>query len=192
MKRQTKPKYASLGPIIEQPPCKLARKRLLGPPFSKRRSGFRITELFSWGGIALDADWVQRHVATCPRCQRRFSALGKVHVGLSLLKSQAHSLDLLNRANAEAVAVLHRDLRQAPKAQHLSHLVPHPTLREKIRLYKQAFSQIAACFVLLTLSKISVFSSLKQTQKQGQIAVKHYYQVHLDDDITDDLFAGRV
>lgn len=191
MKRQTKLKHSPSKPIAGQPPCRFAKKRLFGTYHSKPRSGLRIPRLFSWGGIALEADWAQRHISTCSRCQQRFAALAKVQVGLSLLKSQVHSLDLLGRANAKTVAVLHRDLRNAPKAQHLRHASPRPLLRDRIRLYRQAFSQIAACFALLTLSKIGLFSSLEKAQKHGCTAMKHYYSQHIDEDMTDDLFTGH-
>ena len=192
MGKEIKQKQTYPEPVTQQRSCRLARRRLFGSPPSERPADFRISGLFLWGGIPLEAGWIRRHMATCPRCQQRFSALAKVHLGLSLLKSQAHSLDLLSRANAGTVAVLHRDLRKTPKAQHLAQTLPQPTLRERIRLYQQTFSQIAACFALLILSKMGVFSSLEQTQKQGRIAMKHYYSVHLDDEMADDLFTSQV
>lgn len=192
MKKKTKTTTTRSKPIAGRSPCTLARKRLFGTSPASRGTDLGLRRLFSRGSIVLESDWVRRHIAVCPRCQQRFSALAKVQIGLSLLKSQVHSLDLLQRANTNTVAVLHRDLRSASKAKHLTHAVPHPTWRDRIWLYKQSFSNIAACIALLTLSKIGLFSSLEQTQQQGRSAIQQYYQRHLDVDMADDLFSGQL
>jgi len=70
--------------------------------------------------IGLDADWVQKHIAGCPRCQRRLASTGKVHLALSIIKSRPHKLDLLMRANLGALKMLKHSLRDCPKAQKLT------------------------------------------------------------------------
>jgi hypothetical protein len=56
--------------------------------------------------FGLDAPWVRRHVASCPKCQQRLAGLTKVDLALSVIKSQPHRLDLLTRANTAAIRML--------------------------------------------------------------------------------------
>ncbi len=166
-------------------PCKLARKRLFGQSsFEEKRTGW----LFSRTGIALESPWIQQHISTCPRCQRRFSARGKVTMGLNLIKSQSHSLGLLKRANASAVDVLKHDLRESETAKSLKIALPTPAFGQRMRAMSHSLYQTAACIAILILSKINVFSSIDHLQKQGQTTVRHFYDSQLGPDLSDDLF----
>src|SRR4030042_5066513 len=80
--------------------------------------------------FSFDADWVQNHIANCPKCQRRFASVSRVNLALSLVKSQPHKLDLLMRANTQAIGVLKHSLREAPKTQRLKTMQPEPKLLE--------------------------------------------------------------
>ena len=53
--------------------------------------------------LGIEADWAQNHIANCPRCQQRLASLGKVNLALSVIKNQPHNLDLLSRANTQAI-----------------------------------------------------------------------------------------
>jgi len=138
--------------------------------------------------LGLDASWVQNHIANCPRCQQRLAAVGKVELALSLVKSQHHHLDLLMRANVQAVGVLKHSLRQAPKAQKLKKALPEPTLSEKLSKYKHSAANVAACFAILLLMKIGVFSSMDKFQSRSQEVFKQYYAKHIGQDLADEIF----
>ena len=86
--------------------------------------------------IGLNADWVQNHIANCPRCRQRLAAVGKVSLALSIIKSQPHNLDLLMRSNAQAIGVLKHSLRNCRKAQKLKKLLPEPKLLERCGKYR--------------------------------------------------------
>jgi hypothetical protein len=73
--------------------------------------------------FSLDRRWIQNHIATCPRCQRRLARLGKVELAITLLKSRPHGLDLLMRANTQAIGVLKHSLRATTKAEYLRQLL---------------------------------------------------------------------
>ncbi|UCG55768.1 MAG: hypothetical protein JSU70_12955 [Phycisphaerales bacterium] len=134
--------------------------------------------------------WAHRHVANCPRCQRRLAAVGKVDLALSLLKSEPHKLDLLMRANNQAVGVLRHSLRDDPKAQELKAMMPKPTLIDKCGKYKHPATNVAACFVILLMAKIGVFCSMEHVQSQGRNVVKHYYASHVGKDLADEIFTA--
>jgi len=138
--------------------------------------------------IGLDADWVQNHIANCPRCQRRIVSVGKVNLALSVMKSQPHKLDLLMRANAQAIGVLKHSLRRAPRAQKLKAMLPEPRLLERWSKYARPAANAAACIAILLLMKISIFSSMDKFQTQGRKAVKQYYASRVGQDMADEIF----
>jgi hypothetical protein len=174
------------GPVKSQSHCKLARKRLFK---HSSADGHRTGWWFSGAGIAMESPWIQRHISVCPRCQRRFVGLGKVFLGLNLIKSQSHSLDLLKRANSAAINVLKHDLRDSHRAFQLKTSLPTPPLSDRIHSVSRGLYQTAACIAILVLSKISVFSSIDRMQKQGQTTVRHFYDRQLGTDLSNDLFS---
>ena len=110
-------------------------------------------------------------------------------MGLSLIKSQPHSLDLLKRANSAAINVLKHDIRESNRAFQLRTFLPTAPLNDRIRSVSRGLYQTAACIAILVLSKISVFSSIDRVQKQGQTTVRHFYDRQLGTDLSDDLFS---
>jgi len=140
--------------------------------------------------FSADAQWVQKHIANCPRCQRRLASVGKVNLALSIIKSQPHNLDLLMRANAQAIGVLKHSLREAPKAKKLKATRPEPKLLERWRKYAHPSVNAAACIAILLLMKIGVFSSMDKFQTEGQKIVKQYYASHVGQDLADELFSA--
>jgi len=165
------------------PSCKLIRTNL----FSDLGAG-RWQRLFVKTGINFEAPWVQRHIAVCPRCQRRFAHAARVHLALSLLKSRPMELSLLGRANAKAIGSLQRGVREVPKAQILKVVTPEPTVFERLRQWRGSLTQMAACLALVTLGKIGVFSSIQNTQTRGQQAMHKYYANHVGQDLADEVF----
>jgi len=137
-----------------------------------------------------DADWVQNHIGNCPRCQRRFASIGKVNLALSLVKSQPHKLDLLMRANTQAIGVLKHSLREAPKAQKLKTMQPEPKLSERYSMYKHSAANVAACITILFLMKTGVFSFMDKFQNHGQKVVKQYYVSQVGEDLANDIFTA--
>lgn len=138
----------------------------------------------------VDADWVQNHIANCPRCNRRLVNVGKVNLALSAMKSQPHKLDLLMRANTQAIGVLKHSLRRAPKAQKLKAMLPEPKLFEKCGKYAHSTANVAACIAILLLMKIGIFSSMDKFQTQGQKVVEQYYASQVGEDLADEVFSA--
>jgi len=138
--------------------------------------------------FGLDANWLQNHIANCPRCQRRLVSYGKVNLAISAIKSQPHKLDLLMCANAQAIGVLKHSLRQAQKAKKLRTIRPEPKLRERFGKYSSSAVNVAACIAILLLTKIGVFSSMDMFQTQGQKVIKQYYASRVGDDLADEIF----
>ena len=140
--------------------------------------------------FGLDADWVQNHIANCMRCQRRMASIGKVNLAMSIIKSQPHKLDLLMRANTQAIGVLKHSLRQAPKARKLKEARPEPKLLERWSKYKHSAANAAACIAILFLMKIGVFSSMDKFQTEGQKVIRQYYAAQVGQDLADELFSA--
>jgi len=138
----------------------------------------------------LGAGWVQNHIANCPRCHRRLVNVGKVNLALSVMKSQPHKLDLLMRANTQAIDVLKHSLRRAPKAQKLRVMVPEPKLFERCSKYTHSAANVAACIAILLLMKIGIFSSMDKFQTQGQKVVEQYYASQVGEDLADEVFSA--
>jgi len=140
--------------------------------------------------FGLDASWVQNHIASCPRCQRRLAAIGKVNLALSAMKAQPCRTDLLMRANIQAIGVLKHSLRQAPKARKLKVMMPEPKLLERWRKYAHPATNLAACVVILLLMKVGIFSSMDKFQAEGQKIVKQYYANHVGQDVANEIFSA--
>lgn len=140
------------------------------------------------GRFGLDAGWIQNHIANCPRCRSRLSAVGKVGLALSIIKSQPHKLDLLMHANTQAIGVLKHSIRQAPKARKLTVCLPEPNLLEKWSKYGHSAANVAACIAILLLMKIGVFSSMDKFQTEGKKAIEQYYAGHIGKDLVDEIF----
>lgn len=135
-----------------------------------------------------EAGWVRRHVATCPRCQRRLAALRNVEMALSLLRSQPQSLDLLNRANSHTIKMLEHDLRDAPKARKLERLRLEPSFVERFGQYRSSAVNVAACIAIVLLTRVGVFNSLDKLSTGGDRAMRQYYANHVGDDLARELF----
>lgn len=135
-----------------------------------------------------DANWLNEHITHCPRCQQRLVSCGKVNLALSFMKSQPHGLDLLMRANTQAIAVLKHSLRSGPKAQKLETKLPEPKMLERCSKYGHSVANLAACILILLLMKIGVFSSMDQFHNQGQRVMKQYYARQVGEDLADEIF----
>jgi hypothetical protein len=135
-----------------------------------------------------DRHWIQDHIANCPRCQRRLAHLGKVELAISLLKSQPHNLNLLMRANTQAIGVLKHGLRTTSKAEMLRNIRPDLSIMERAAKYRNSFASVAACIVIAILVKNGAFSSAKMFESKGQKAVEHYYASNAGEDIARDIF----
>jgi len=137
-----------------------------------------------------EAPWVQRHVARCPRCQKRLAALGKVDLALSILKSQPHRLDLLIRANTAAMRMLSHRLREAKEAAKLEQARPEPGLMERCARYRISATHLAACIAILFLTKAGIFSSFDKAHTRGSAALKQYYSTQAGEDVAREVFGA--
>lgn len=133
------------------------------------------------------AGWLGRHVAGCPKCQRRMQGLAKVDLAFSLLKAQPHPLDLVMRANNKAVAMLKRPVRQTTQAQAIRYMLPKPTLSQKLRKYCQPVASAAACLLAVVLLRAGLNSSIDRFRQDSEQAFRQYYARHLDQETLDDL-----
>jgi hypothetical protein len=105
------------------------------------------------------------------------------------MKSQRHRLDLLMRANAQAIDVLKHCLREAPKAQKLRTKRPEPKLLEKCSMHGHSAANLAACIAILFLMKIGVFSSMDNLHTKGQKAYQQYYAKQAGEDLANEIFS---
>jgi len=135
-----------------------------------------------------DTDWLQNHISKCLRCLRRFVSRGKVNIALSFMKTKPHRLDLLMRANAQAIGVLKHCLRQAPRARQLRTILPEPKLLERCGKYGYSAANLAACIAILLLMKISVFSSVDKFHAEAQKVIKQYYARQVGQGLADEIF----
>ncbi|MCF7954895.1 MAG: hypothetical protein K9M75_03740 [Phycisphaerae bacterium] len=142
------------------------------------------------GRIGADKGWLAEHIANCPKCQSRIAGIGKVDLALSLVKSQPHKIDLLMRANAQALKMLKHSLRDCPKADKLRATCSRPNWIIRNHGIISSITSTAACFAILLLLKCGIFTSMETSQKQGKQAVKHYYAKHLDQDTMNDIFTA--
>ena len=138
--------------------------------------------------FSINADWVQAHIVDCPRCRQRLSGFNRLALGFSLMKSQTHRRDLLQRANQQAIDVLQHSLRRRPQADALRQKMPRPSFWKRFSKYSRSISHAAACLTLLLLMKIGVFSEMEKFQNSGQQAIEKYYAFHLGQELTDDIF----
>lgn len=135
-----------------------------------------------------DAGWLQGHIVNCPRCRRRLVSCGKVYLALSFMKNQPHSLDLLMRANTQAIGVLKHSLRRAPKAGKLKVILPEPRLLERFSKYGHSVANMAACITILLLMKIGVFSSMDNFNTRGQKVFRQYYTNQVGEELANEIF----
>gem|GEM_PF-268806 len=134
------------------------------------------------------AHWIEAHVADCPRCRQRLASWGKVNLALSFIKAQPHGLELLMRANTQAIGVLKHGLQAEPKAQELRTSLPQPKLLEGCGRYGHCVGSLAACVAILLLVKVGVFSSMDTLHAQGQKVIKQYYAKQAGQDLADEVF----
>ena len=133
------------------------------------------------------AGWMQRHLATCPRCRKAALRTSRLRTAFLLLKTEAHTGDLLLQANARAIAVLSRRVRDVPKARRLREMRPGPRLRQRLGGHVQSLAHAAACLAALLLLRMGVLTSLTRVHDQGKQVVEQYYARSLDKDMLEDL-----
>jgi hypothetical protein len=119
---------------------------------------------------------------------QRSVSRSKVDLVLSFLKTQPHSLDLLMRANAQAIAVLKHCLRQTPKAQQLRSILPEPKLLERCRKYGYSAATFTVCILILILMKVSVFPFMDKFHVETQKVIRQYYIKQVGQDLADGIF----
>jgi hypothetical protein len=140
--------------------------------------------------ISFDAAWVQNHIVNCPRCQKRFSSVGRVYLALSLLKSRPHQLDLLRQANIQTIDTLAHSLRYHRKADKLKTARPEPRFVERLSPLKGTLANTAACIAILFFAKTGIFNSMEKFQADSQKAIEHYYQKQVGQDLSGEIFSS--
>ena len=93
-------------------------------------------------------------------------------------------------ANKQTINVLKHSLREAPKAQKLKIVCPDVKPAQRLIQYFQPSANMAACFLILFLTKFGIFSSMENAQTEGQKAYKQYYLNHIGEELTEDIFPG--
>jgi hypothetical protein len=140
--------------------------------------------------IGFDAAWVQNHIVNCPKCQKRFSSVGRVYLAMSLLKTRPHQLDLLKQANIQTIDTLAHSVRQLHKAEKLKTALPEPKFIERLSPLKGSLANTAACVAILFFAKTGIFSSMEKFQADSQKAIEHYYEKNLGQDLSDEIFSS--
>ncbi|MBN2131237.1 MAG: hypothetical protein JW741_17185 [Sedimentisphaerales bacterium] len=135
-----------------------------------------------------EAGWVRRHAAGCPKCQRRIAAFTRVELALSIVKSQPHCVDLLQRANACAIGMLKHSLREAPQAHTLKDSRPGPSFIERSGRYRYRLGNVAACLAIVVLTRTGLFSSLDRMSTQGKECMRQYYATQAGEDLAGEVF----
>ncbi|MBN2212467.1 MAG: hypothetical protein JW709_13805 [Sedimentisphaerales bacterium] len=153
-------------------PCRTLRKRF---------GGVFATALGRYQGR------LARHVASCPRCQRRLARLNRVNLALELLRNQVCKLDLLMRANTQTIGVLQRGVRQTKRAEQLRHEKPRPSFYQRIAKCTGAVANAAACFLVLLLMRTGIYSSMEKAQETGQKGLHELYARNLGEETADDI-----
>jgi anti-sigma factor RsiW len=133
---------------------------------------------------------LQKHIANCPRCRRRLAGYNRVSLAMFLMKTQPHRLDLLTRANSQAIKYLKNKLKESPRAEVLRQMQPGPSWLQRCGRYTHSIGQAAACFAALLLMRIGIFSSIDKFQSEGEKVVRQYYSRNLGEDnpLMDELF----
>ena len=137
------------------------------------------------------AERCSSHIASCPRCQKRLAAVGRVEVGLCLMRMQPHTPDLLARANTSALKYLTRSLRQRPQAEQLRHAVFGPGRLEKATPLLERLIHIAACLFILLMVRAGIINKMFQIKEQGTAVMQNYYARHLDAETLDEIFESK-
>lgn len=135
-----------------------------------------------------EADWVQRHTAICPRCQRRIAAVRRVELALCIVKSQPHHVDLLKRANAHAIGMLKHSLREASQARRLEDSRAEPSFIERSGRYRHRIANVAACLAIVALTRTGLFSSLDRINTRGKECMRQYYATQAGEDLAGEVF----
>ena len=118
---------------------------------------------------------LQKHITECPRCQKRLVGFNRISLGLSLLKSQVHRVDLLSQANQQAIGVLRRSLRDIPKAHTLRKAQPKQKFLDRISRHLQPTTNAAACLFIFFLVRMGVFASAENIQTECRETMKCVY-----------------
>ncbi len=92
---------------------------------------------------------------------------------MQMLKSQAHPMDLLLRANRGTLAYLQRSVRELPAARDLQTHLPGPSLRTRLANVAQSLLSAAACLLVLLAVRANALSSLGEVQRRSQETGKH-------------------
>jgi len=111
-----------------------------------------------------------------------------VDIALSLIKSQPHQGDLLTRANAAAIRMLSRQLRQTEEADNLKDGKPEPSFAERRAAHAGALANVAACLAILMLAKAGIFASLDKARARGEATMKQYYTTRAGEDLAREVF----
>jgi hypothetical protein len=163
---------------------------------SQKNSHNKCRQIRSWltrilsKSLDVNAEWIQRHVTNCPKCQRRLASISKVKLALSIMKAQPQQLDLLMSANIQAIGMLKHSLQKTSKAEKLRTVLPEPKLPERLSKYSRPITNMAACTVILFLMKTGIFSSTNSFQSYGQKALQQYYINNVGQELANDIFTS--
>lgn len=131
---------------------------------------------------------LEDHIATCPKCQKRLVKVQRAETALKLLMTQPLAPDLLQKANASALQVLKKDLRDTAPAEALRNVQVRPDWTNRHRRVLETAFSAAACLAVLVLLRTGVFSSMNEIEDDGRAIVQNYYAKHLDSDLMEEIF----
>jgi hypothetical protein len=154
-------------------PCRAVRRKLSAALDSMLNRAFGV--------------FLRSHIEHCPRCSRRLMSLHRVELAIQLTRSQAHSLDLLSRANTAALCMLKHSLRFTPKAEKLRAARPEPNWVIRHSSVLEKVFNVAACLFVLVLIKCGTTAFLKDVRRDGTKVMYNYYAKNLGQDMANDL-----
>lgn len=156
-------------------------------PYTCRRVRDRLAQRLA-KRLAPTMGWIEHHALTCPRCQQKLHGFGRLSLALTLIKSQPRPLDLLARANQQAIAHLARKTRELPRAQRLRLARPQPSAWNRIAQPARWAGHAAACITILILGRLGILSSMQNLQNEGRDTLHHLYAQNAGDDIAEEIF----
>jgi hypothetical protein len=139
--------------------------------------------------VNFSTPWIQRHIANCPKCQKRFASLGNVYLAMSLLKACPHDIDLLKRANIQTIDSLTHSVRGTVKADKLRIAVPRVKFIEKLAPVRGAIVNTAACLAIMCFAKAGILNSMEKFQTDSKKVIENYYEKNIGSEMTDEIFS---
>jgi predicted anti-sigma-YlaC factor YlaD len=119
------------------------------------------------------------HAASCPRCRAYLMKVGRVSLGLSLLRGQQQPRNLLGNANRVALQKLRRAIRYCPEADRLRRARARVSPLVRLMEASQWALSGAVCLAVVCLLRIDVSNGVRKTAEMGEKLAAHHEIEHI-------------